>query len=1044
MVSIPEELLEQVERNNVVLLIGDGINRGALPSLAEIARQLALRCDYPADEPQTLPRVAAYYLLTNGDRHSLVNFLRDRLDSPGLKPSASHRLLVKLRPRVVVTTCYDRLLERAVQEAALHYTPVIANEEVAYSDELQMMLVWLWGTLDRPDSLIVTEDDHRYFLANRKSLSYVLRAELARRTWLFLGFAAQDEWFLNFYDGVVRDLDRHHRRAYIVGTELNAYARAWWSARAQILDVEVEPFLAELVSRVTVAGRDKPEERWLTETAESVSVPVPARPYKRLDFYESTDAPIFFGRDSEIQALSSLIHGHRLVLFYGPSGAGKTSLLLAGVMPRLEQAETGYQTFYVRALADPAAAIRQAVCRRFGGVDLPQDGSLVDFLDAAARETNSSLVIILDQFEEFFIRFNPQVRQAFVAELGALYDARDVPVKVVLALREDWLASVNELRERIPEVFYVDLRLLPLTREQARQAITGPAGRMGMRYDSDLAPRLLNDLAEDAASSESDFVMPPQLQLVCDALYDHARAEGRRYMTLADYESVGGAHGILDRFVAKALDEHRGDEREVAKSMLMALVTSHGTRDSRNPEGLATELGLAVTTLEPVLSRLTGQRLVRRLDEGNMYELAHDILAATIAGWIGEENRQLKQTRELLNRELADWRHDRSTLLSQSKFRRINAARDLLHFSAEEASFLLRGAVLYDEAVPYWLEKVSDPNTRCRVLLEMLAGDLEQARLNAAWYLVLFPSEHTAATLAQTALGDHDLAVRRMAAAGLSRMGTAVRSALPLLFDALDDSESRQQAAARYTLAIIADDAPELLKRAGRPIPIPIYRELAQLRLRREWPWIRTITAAGAGAGALGTGLGLGIPFALHASTILYSFSLLDLVFILPLLAIFGTLVGAIMALGIGAGEGLLRERSGLGRIAGGAILGGLGFAVVFSPLVIADDAFTNRLLGIAGASLLGVLIALGIMLPRAISSSRLATLAGGALGASLGMIAWGALGNNYLKTESVPLAILFACGTFYGLIMALAIIVAEARRPLAEKDYVFPNVTIK
>ncbi len=88
-------------------------------------------------------------------------------------------------------------------------------------------------------------------------------------------------------------------------------------------------------------------------------------------------------------------------------------------------------------------------------------------------------MIFLDQFEEFFIQCGPQVRQAFISDLGDVYDAKEVRVKVVLSLREDWLASINEFRQRIPEVFNVDFRLLPLGRDAARQAIVAPASSWG-------------------------------------------------------------------------------------------------------------------------------------------------------------------------------------------------------------------------------------------------------------------------------------------------------------------------------------------------------------------------------------------------------------------------------------------------------------------------------------------------------------------------------------------------------------------------------------
>ena len=72
-------------------------------------------------------------------------------------------------------------------------------------------------------------------------------------------------------------------------------------------------------------------------------LPLPERPYKFLDYYEAKDAAIFYGRQQETRQLCALIHAHRLVLLYGASGVGKTSLLLAGAVPRLSRAIPPYK-----------------------------------------------------------------------------------------------------------------------------------------------------------------------------------------------------------------------------------------------------------------------------------------------------------------------------------------------------------------------------------------------------------------------------------------------------------------------------------------------------------------------------------------------------------------------------------------------------------------------------------------------------------------------------------------------------------------------------
>lgn len=1029
MISIPEELLDQFERENVIPLVGESINDRVLPSAEDLAEQLAERCNYPPDEPKTLQRVAGYYELIMRDRPSLIDFLRDRLDIPEAEPTLSHRLIAQLRPEAAISVCYDRLLELAFREEAIPYSPVISNEDIVYSDERKTMLVWLWGVLERPESLVITEDDHHRFLQDRENISYVLRAEMSRRTWLFLGFDHEDPWFRSYYDSVTRRLDRHRRRSYVVRTKMSEYSRAWWSERAEILETDVESFLVELTNQLAARRQQAVQQEEVRVIkgvpVKTASLPLPDRPYKLLDFYEAKDAPIFFGRSAETHTLSSLIHAHRLVLLYSASGAGKTSLLLAGVVPRLEGADSDYETLYLRVLDNPSDVIRRSVQRRFSDVDLPEGGSLVDFLSAVTSAVDKTLVIILDQFEEFFMRFNPNMREAFIAELGALHDARDVPVKIVLSLREDWLASVNEIRERIPEVFYIDQRLLPLTREQAHQAITEPAKKLGVTYDQQLVNQLLQDLTDETDEATNSSVNTPQLQLVCDAVYEHARVNNRKHITLADYESIGGAQGILDRYIEAALREYRGDERELAKNMLIALVTSHETKARQDLKSLASELRVPELEARQLLRRLTGQRLVRRLDEGSSYELAHDILAATISTWFGEQERERKEVQELLRRELTDWRQDPNALLSEGKFRRIVAARDSLRLTEEEAAYILRAAVLYNEDTPYWLDRVDDPDAQIEILLEMLESENDQARLTSAQLLVDYTQDQVAMALAQTAIEDPEAKVRDTAAASLGLMGG--QPGINYLTDILLEKEDPLRSRALRALARIRDVAPDQMIDLSGTARLSISSTLAKMRFRRDWPKIRAVTAAGAIGGALGFGLGLTIPLMIQFMEVSDSQSLILAVFIVPLIGVLGLLAGAAVAIGISGGESVMRERAGIGRLVGGILFGGLGFALVLAPLAIVNlTGFPDDLLEIIGGGLFGVLIALGMTLPAAFTSNRVALIVGGALGGGLGMVAWRVLGFTPLQSSTLPL--LLASGALTGFILALSISVAYSR----------------
>ncbi len=1040
MKSIPIELLEQFEKNNVIPLVGDGVSHRDLPREKELVRELARRCNYPKDEPGTLRRVAGYYELVTRDRHGLVSFIRDQYDTADLEPTNCHRLIARLNPRVVVTINYDRLLEHAFKDESIPYTSVVANEEVAYGDGRKTLLVWLWGVVDRPDSLKITEDDVNQFLNDRRNLSDVLRGELSRHTWLFLGFDTEDRWFRHYYNSVNRGLDRHRRRSFVVEKSLSQYARVWWADKGEIIDVDVEPFLIELnellASRRQTAGSERPSTP--DATAKTVVPLLPERPYKFLDYYEAKDAPIFFGREAEIQKLCSLIHAHRLLLLYGASGSGKTSLLLAGVAPHLEGAQPGYEIIYTRVRENPLERIRSTVRRRLPEVDLPESGSLVDFFSAATRSLDRTLVIILDQFEEFFMRLNAASRQAFIAEMGELVDDPDVPIKLVLSLREDWLASVNEIRERIPEVFNVDLRLLPLTRQQARQAIIAPAEKLGISYDPELASLLLQDLTDGAKGEEDSAVNPPQLQLVCDALYDHAHANNRQLITLDDYQSVGGTQGVLDSYIEKALSKHGVEQRELAKNVLIALVTSHQTKARYDLETLATELGADEAEIVPVLDLLTEQRLLRRLDDGHSYELAHDILASAISAWFGEEERQRKQVRELLSREVADWHRDSNALLSHGKFRQINAMRDALRFTEEETAFLLRAAILYNMDVPYWLEQINDPAIEIDILEEMLENEIGLARLVSAEFLGNYEGDRAAIALAHTAIEDPEPRIRDMAAASLGMMqGQAgINFLQEVVAGRQNAGPDAQKSRALGALARIEDVSPGQAITVSTTDRLRILLALTKIRFQRDGPSIRLVTVAGAIGGAIGFGLGLLLPFSYQAGGMFNIQSISFLVFIMIIMALLGLFAGALMGFGISGAESLKRERAGMARIAGGTILGGLGFALVLSIFALVNgEGFTQSLLVMIGGGLFGALTGLGITIPAAFTSNRAAVLIGGALGASLGILAWKASGFKPLQVEALPIFALMASGGLTGLIMATGITMAYSRTKPGDRD---------
>ena len=193
--------------------------------------------------------------------------------------------------------------------------------------------------------------------------------------------------------------------------------------------------------------------------------PGPVSPYKFLDYFEPEDADLFFGRDQEIPAAPGQVPrrapahparrvGHRQDLPHPrrAAAAAVAGELRAGVRARLQE---------------PARAIKEAMVRQLGVDQRHLDLPLAQFLDAETAHLSKTVVVILDQFEEFFLRLPLEVRRLFHQELGACVAAAHLDVHFIIALRDDYFSSLAEFQEAIPDLFTHEMRLARFTHAQA-------------------------------------------------------------------------------------------------------------------------------------------------------------------------------------------------------------------------------------------------------------------------------------------------------------------------------------------------------------------------------------------------------------------------------------------------------------------------------------------------------------------------------------------------------------------------------------------------
>jgi tetratricopeptide (TPR) repeat protein len=403
------------------------------------------------------------------------------------------------------------------------------------------------------------------------------------------------------------------------------------------------------------------------------------RPWPGLLPFTEEASEFFHGRESETDELFRLIEREPLTVLFGQSGLGKSSLLNAGVFPRLRRA--GYLPVYLRldldahapALLDQVARGLAEACRRNDVVataQLPGESFWeylhrpdTQFLNPHGRPVVPTLV--LDQFEEIFTlgRQSPEQTlrtQIFIRQLGELIENRvpqqletaltEAPerldqfdllrqnLKMVCAFREDYLAEFEELKASIRPIMQNRMRLTAMRGDRAAAAIQAAGAGLLSAPVAARIVRFLGGASRDENQRLADIsVEPALLSLVCREFNEQRIARGQSEIT-ADLIQGENAEQIIARFYEQGFV---GLDPRVRQFVEDHLLTAAGYRDS-----CALDNALAAPGVTPAaLQVLADRRILRREERGGLVrlELIHDVLAA-----VAKQSRDARHQAEAL------------------------------------------------------------------------------------------------------------------------------------------------------------------------------------------------------------------------------------------------------------------------------------------------------------------------------------------------------------------------------------------------------------
>ena len=506
-----------------------------------------------------------------------------------------------------------------------------------------------------------------------------------------------------------------------------------------------------------------------------------AGPYKGLTHFTEGDAAFFFGRESERDLLVASLKASRLTLVYGQSGAGKSSLLRAGVaaslraaarrdMDRFGSAEfvpVVFSTWRDDPLEGLAAAISESAAEFAVSVGpappLPTTGTpqgLVPLIEAWAAKTQASLLLIFDQFEEYLLYHRADSgQQTFAEQFPAAVNQPGLPAGFLVAIREDGLAQLDRFKNRIPNLFGSYRRVTPLSKQAAREAIRLPIDEYNrglppeeqVGIETELVAAVVDQVATGEVTLETvgagslgngatDAVEAPYLQLVMTRIWAEEMAEGSRRLRLSTLEGLGGAQKIVRSHLDATLGALPTDDQDVAADVFHHLVTPSGTKIAHAVRDLVDYTQRAADRVAAVLDRLGegDTRIVRAVQPpvGTQgpprYEIFHDVLAPAVLDWRGRYAARRLQ----LEKEQAEQRA------------RVQRRRAITGWAATALALALLGAFVVINAVD---ERDSN---RSRVLaaesVESLAGDPELSTLLALSALRTSPTPQAQAALRQS------------------------------------------------------------------------------------------------------------------------------------------------------------------------------------------------------------------------------------------------------------------------------------------------------
>ena len=360
-------------------------------------------------------------------------------------------------------------------------------------------------------------------------------------------------------------------------------------------------------------------------------------PFKGLSSFHSEDQQFFFGREELVETLKQMLKEHHFLAVLGPSGSGKSSVILAGLIPLIQKEEGGFEPVYMTPTSNPVAQLTASLEKSPGQLQL----------------------LIIDQFEELFtLCTDKAVRQNFVEKL--LEQIQIQKRRVVITMRADFWGECAPFQE-LKELMTARQKLIaPMDSTELRDAMDKQASAVGLRFEADLANTLLEDVNDE----------PGAMPLLQHALRELWKRRHGKWLLAEEYRNIG----TVKKAIANTADEIYQSFKDPQDQTLVRNIFIRLThldseaeilRDTRKrvqldklvPAGVDSEkIKRIVSVLAGENSRLVVTSVNQRTNQDEV-EVTHEALIhywSMLHAWL-KDNRKDLLLRERISQEAEEW-----------------------------------------------------------------------------------------------------------------------------------------------------------------------------------------------------------------------------------------------------------------------------------------------------------------------------------------------------------------------------------------------------